>query len=162
MAHTFTNLLVHIIFSTKDRSPFIDTELKPKPHAYLGGIIREEKGKAYAINGTADHVHLLASLPPTIALADAPRTIKTNSSRWLHEQSLNRRSFGWQTGYGAFSVIKSNAHEVVNYVVAQEEHHRRMTFQQEFIAFLERHGIKYDERYIWEQNLPPLRGCPFS
>jgi putative transposase len=150
MAHTFTNLLVHIIFSTKDRSPLIDAELKPKLHAYTGGIIREVNGKAYAINGVADHIHVLASLPPTIALADAMRTIKTNSSRWVHEQGKAKSHFAWQTGYGAFSVSKSNVSEVMNYIAGQEEHHRKMTFQQEFLIFLEKHGIKYDEGYIWE------------
>jgi REP element-mobilizing transposase RayT len=150
LAHTFTNLLVHIIFSTKGRVPFIDSELKPQLHAYIGGIIRAEHGKAYAINGMADHIHILASLPPTIALSDAMRTIKTNSSRWVHEQWRTKSTFGWQTGYGAFSVSQSSAPEVVNYIAAQEEHHHRMTFQEELLAFLERHGIKYDERYIWE------------
>ncbi|HEX8495282.1 MAG TPA: IS200/IS605 family transposase [Pyrinomonadaceae bacterium] len=150
MAHTFTNLLVHVIFSTKGRLPFIDSELKPQLHAYIGGIIREGNGKAYVINGMADHVHILASLPPTIALSDAMRTIKTNSSRRVHERWHTKSNFGWQTGYGAFSVSRSSVPEVTRYIIAQEEHHSKMTFQQEFLAFLEKHGIKYDERYIWE------------
>src|SRR4051812_419240 len=98
MAHTFTNLLTHIIFSTKDRAPLIDAELKPELHAYLGGMMREAKGKAYSINGTTDHVDLLVSLPPTVALSDAMRFVKGNSSRWVNERWTARRNFGWQIG----------------------------------------------------------------
>ena len=150
MAHTFTNLLTHIIFSTKDRIPCIDAEVKPELLAYMGGIVRELEGKAYSINGTTDHVHLLVSLPPTLALSDALRTIETNSSRWAHEKWARRRVFGWQTGYGAFSVSKSNVPDVMKYIADQEEHHKKVSFQEEFIAFLKKHEIDYDERYIWE------------
>jgi REP-associated tyrosine transposase len=150
MAHTFTNLLVHVIFSTKDRSPSIDSEMKPQLLAYVGGIVRELKGKAYAINGTADHIHLLSNIPPTLALSDALRTIKTNSSRWVHDQGASHQAFGWQTGYGAFSVSRSNVPDVIRYINNQEEHHRKISFQEEFVAFLKKHGIEYDERYIWE------------
>jgi putative transposase len=150
MAHTFTNLLTHIIFSTKDRVPCIDAELKPELLAYLGGMVREVGGKAYAINGTADHVHLLISLPPTIASSDAMRIVKANSSRWVGEKWSAHKSFGWQVGYGAFSVSKSNVSGVVKYILNQEAHHKKVTFQEEFIAFLKKHEIGYDERYIWE------------
>jgi putative transposase len=150
MAHTFTNLLMHIIFSTKDRMPLIDSELRAELHAYLGGMVREVKGKAYSINGTADHVHLLVSLPPTIALSEAMKFIKANSSRWASEKCKQRKSFGWQTGYGAFSVSKSNVSSVIRYIESQEEHHRKISFQEEFVVFLKKHGIEYDERYIWE------------
>jgi putative transposase len=150
MAHTFTNLLTHIIFSTKDRAPLIDAELKPELHSYLGGMVREIKGKAYSINGTVDHVHLLVSLPPTISLSDAMKTVKANSSRWASQKWRGHKSFGWQTGYGAFSVSKSSMQDVIKYIENQEAHHRKISFQEEFIAFLEKHGIEYDERYIWE------------
>ncbi|MDT4897183.1 MAG: REP-associated tyrosine transposase [Acidobacteriota bacterium] len=150
MAHTFTNLLAHIIFSTKDRAPFIDMELKPELHAYLGGMVREIKGKAYSINGTADHVHLLISLPPTLALSDAMKVVKANSSRWVSDKWGERKNFGWQIGYGAFSVSKSNVPGVAKYIENQEEHHRKITFKEEFLEFLRKHGIEYDERYIWE------------
>jgi REP element-mobilizing transposase RayT len=150
MAHTFTNLLTHVIFSTKDRASYIDAELKPELLAYLGGMIREVGGKAYAINGTTDHVHLFINLSPAIALSDAMRAVKANSSRWVSEKWLSRKSFGWQIGYGAFSVSKSNVSEVVKYIRNQESHHRKVTFQEEFIAFLKKHEIGYDERYIWE------------
>ena len=150
MAHTFTNLLTHIIFSTKDRAPVIDAELKPELHEYLGGMVREIKGKAYSINGTGDHVHLLMSLPPSLALSDAMKTIKANSSRWVSDKWSTRKNFGWQIGYGAFSVSKSNVATVIRYIETQGKHHRKITFKEEFLEFLSKHGIAYDERYIWE------------
>lgn len=128
----------------------MDSELKSEMHAYLGGMVRELKGKAYSINGTADHVHLLVSVPPTISLSEAMKFIKANSSRWASEKWKGRKPFSWQTGYGAFSVSKSNVSSVIKYIDTQEEHHRKISFQEEFIAFLKRHGIEYDERYIWE------------
>ncbi|MCA1636200.1 MAG: IS200/IS605 family transposase [Acidobacteria bacterium] len=148
MPHTYTNLLTHIIFSTKDRTPFIKPELKDELHAYMGGIIRELKGTAVLINGTADHVHSLVYLPPNFSLSDALRVLKTNSSRWAHEEKRIAR-FGWQSGYGAFSVSQSNAKTVGAYIAHQEEHHRKVTFKEEFKAFLEKNGIAYDEQYLW-------------
>ena len=148
MTHTFSNLLTHVIFSTKDRFPLISSELKPDLLAYMGGIVRELDGKALTIGGTVDHVHLLVSLPPTLALADALRVLKANSSRWVHE-TKGRSKFAWQAGYGAFSVSRSNMPKVIKYISEQEEHHRKVTFQEEFVAFLRKHEIAYDERYIW-------------
>jgi putative transposase len=150
MAHTYANLLTHVIFSTKDRFGFIAADLGRLLFPYMGGIIRELNGTALAINGAADHVHLLLALPPNLALSEAMRVLKTNSSRWMHEQWPRRRAFAWQTGYGAFSVSRSNADQVCAYIADQEEHHRLVSFQKEFLAFLKRHGIAYDERYIWE------------
>jgi REP element-mobilizing transposase RayT len=149
MAHTFANLLTHVIFSTKDRQSLISRDLKPDLLAYLGGIVRELQGECVAANSTPDHVHLLLWLPPVVAMAEAVRVIKTNSSRWVHEKS-GRRGFAWQTGYGAFSVSQSNAGSVVKYIREQEKHHQRVTFQEEFISFLKKNGVPYDERYIWE------------
>ena len=149
MSRTFTNLLTHLIFSTKDRVPFIEEELKPELYAYLGGLTRELKGKSYGINGTADHVHLLASLPPTVAISDALRFLKSNSSGWVHDKWPKRRKFAWQLGYAAFSVSKSNVPEVLKYIANQEAHHRRASFKEELIEFLKKHEIEYDERYLW-------------
>jgi REP element-mobilizing transposase RayT len=147
MPHTFTNLLTHIIFSTKDRAPLITDDLKPQLHAYMGGIIRELKGKALIINGTADHVHLLVSASPSLSLSDAMRVLKTNSSRWVHEAGCT--PFSWQAGYGAFSVSQSNVQSVFGYIAQQEEHHRKITFQEEYVMFLRKHGISYDENNLW-------------
>ena len=149
MAHTFTNLLTHVIFSTKDRLPLLAPDLRPDMLAYLGGIVRKLHGKVIESNARPDHVHCLLSLPPALAVAEALRVLKSNSSLWVHE-TRRRATFAWQTGYGAFSVSQSNVPAVVKYIRSQDEHHRKVTFQEEFIAFLKRHGITYDERYIWE------------
>ena len=150
MAHTFTNLLSHVIFSTKDRKPTIDLELKPQLLAYMTGIVREIDGKVYSINAVPDHVHMLVNLPATLALSDAIRLVKTNSSRWVHKTWKSRKAFAWQTGYGAFSVSRSNVSAVARYITDQEMHHRKVSFQEEFLSYLKRHEIPYDPRYIWE------------
>ena len=148
MAHTYTNLLTHVIFSTKDREPLITAPLHDDLLPYLGGIVRKLGGALRAANARPDHVHLLCSLPPMVAVAEALRVVKTNSSRWVH-RSRNYAGFEWQTGYGAFSVSHSLAPAVVRYIADQEKHHRHVTFQEELIAFLKKNGITYDERYIW-------------
>src|SRR2546423_1589176 len=148
MSRTFTNLLTHVIFSTKDRTPLIRAELRTELFAYVGGLTRELNGKAYGINGTTDHVHMLVSLPANVAVADALRFIKSNSSGWVREKW--KKPFAWQLGYGAFSVGKSNVPDVLKYIANQERHHRRVAFKDEFIDFLRRHEIDYDERYIWK------------
>lgn len=116
MAHTWTDLLYHIVFSTKERQPFIDDQLKPSLFAYLGGIVRGIGGTALIVNGTADHVHMLMVMPPTVAISDALRTIKTNSSGWIHKKWPDRRRFAWQTGYAAFTVSASNRKLVYDYI----------------------------------------------
>jgi putative transposase len=150
MAHSFAKLLYHVIFSTKNREPWLDAAWKPKLFAYMAGILNEMKGKALLINGPSDHVHILVSLPASVAVADAVRVMKTNSSKWVHQTWAERSGFAWQIGYGAFSVSRSNRDAVWRYIADQEEHHQQKTFQEEFIAFLNKHEIEYDERYIWE------------
>ena len=148
IAHTFTNLLTHIIFSTKDREPFISDAIRDRLFGYMGGILNELHVTPILINGPTDHVHILAALPPKAALSDVMRVLKTNSSRWVHEEL--HQQFAWQSGYGAFSVSHSNAEQVRLYIANQQEHHKTVSFQEEFIAFLKRHEIPYDPRYIWE------------
>ena len=150
MSRTYVQLFVHIVFSTKSRAPIIVPELKRELHSYLGGLTREIKGKAHIVNGMDDHVHMLVSLPPTISLADAIRFIKSNSSGWVHEKWPQWSSFAWQLGYGAFSVSKSSVPEVMDYIKNQEIHHRKFTYQEEFLALLRKNEIEYDERYIWD------------
>jgi putative transposase len=150
MAHTYTNLLVHGIFSTKDRVPTIEADVKAEMLPVIGGIISNIKGKAYAINGMAAHLHILMSIPPSLSVAEAIQKIKANSSRWVHEKWPKRRAFAWQIGYAAFSVSKSNVPSVIKYIDTQEEHHRKITFQEELIGFLRKHDVGYDERYIWD------------
>ena len=127
--------------------PLIDADIKLRLHAYLGGIVRELGGTALIIGGTNDHVHLLIGLPPTLALSDVVRTIKTNSSRWMHEQG--KTEFEWQRGFGAFSVSSANLDAIKRYIANQEEHHQKTTFRDEFIDFLQRSETEFDEKYLW-------------
>ena len=149
MSRTFTNLLTHLIFSTKNREHLIVPDIKTELYAYLGGLTKELKGKAYGINGDADHVHMLVNLPPVVSISEALRFIKSNSSGWLHDK-WPRRNFSWQPGYGAFSVSKSNVREVLTYIENQEAHHRKTTFKAEYLDFLRKHEIEYDERYVFD------------
>ncbi len=149
MAHTFTNLLTHVVFSTSGRAPFLTNVIRPDVHAYLGGILREIHATPIAIGGAADHVHLLTRLPADLAVADCLRVVKSNSSRWVKERWPERRSFAWQGGYGAFSVSESKRGAVIRYIQDQERHHRRISFQDEFLALLKNHGLEFDERYLW-------------
>ncbi len=149
MAHTLTLLLTHVIFSTKERRPWLDDTVRADAFAYLGGIARETGALALAINGTVDHVHLLVACPPVLALAELVRLLKSNSALWLHrEHRHTHASFAWQTGYGAFSVSYSAQEAVSEYIARQEEHHRRIGFAEEFVALLKKHGVAYDERFV--------------
>jgi len=150
MAHTFTNLLTHIIVSTKDRAHLLDAELKARLFPYIGGIIRELGGAALLVNGATDHAHMLALLPGKASVSDIVGKVKANSSGWVHREFANRQAFTWQTGYAAFSVSHSQKASVMDYSANQEEHHRKLSFKEELIAFLKKHEIEYDERYLWE------------
>jgi REP element-mobilizing transposase RayT len=150
MAHTYTNLLEHIVFSTKDRRPFLDTELKPRLFAYIGGNFRQEKCVALIINGPTDHVHILVSVARPIAPATLIGKVKANSSSWIHKTFAQHRDFAWQMGYSAFGVSHSLKGTVYDYIANQEKHHRRMSFKEELIALLKKHEIEYDERYVFE------------
>ena len=149
MSHTYTNLLTHVIFSTKDRAPLITVPLHDDLLAYMGGIVREIGGTLRAANARPDHVHLLCSLPPTIATSDALRLMKDQFIALGTSRGRALPGFDWQAGYGAFSVSHSMAPSVIRYIGDQEKHHRRVTFQEELIAFLKKNGVSYDERYIW-------------
>ena len=148
MPSTHLSLHVHLVFSTKDRHPFIETAWRSRLHEYLGGLVRAAGGIPEAIGGTADHVHLLVGLKATHTLSEFVQDIKQSSSRWVHE-TIGTKNFAWQQGYGAFTVSASNRDGVKEYIANQEEHHRTKSFQDEYLAFLEKHGVQYDERYLW-------------
>ena len=149
MPHSFASLLVHVIFSTRDRARDLSPDLAGRLFPYMAGIVRERKGVPLIVNGPEDHVHLLVYVSATDSIADLLRVVKTNSSRWVHAQFPERRRFGWQAGYGAFTVSGSRAAGVTGYIERQQEHHRRMSFQEEFLTFLRKHGMVYDERDLW-------------
>lgn len=149
MPQSLSHLVIHVIFSTKSRQPLLRPKnVQNEIHAYLAGTLKNLGCDAIKIGGTADHVHVLASLSRTISLADLIQRLKGASSKVLKEKGI--REFSWQNGYGAFSVSESNIESVAAYIENQEEHHRTLTFQEEFRAFLKKHRIPFDERYLWE------------
>ena len=150
MPHSFSSLLIHAIFSTKDRLRFMDTDLRSKLFPYMGGILRELGATARLINGTEDHVHLLLNLPADLSVSECMRVLKANSFRWVHEMVPRRGAFGWQTGYAAFTVSASNEDAVFEYIRNQEEHHRRISFEEEFVALLRKHRVPFDEKFLWK------------
>lgn len=150
MPHSFTNVLIHCVFSTKERRPLITDDLRERLYPYIAGIARDEKMKVLAIWGVEDHTHILFSLPSTITIAKALQLIKGKSSKWIHETFPEHRAFAWQEGYGAFSIGVSQIDDTKAYIANQKEHHRRRTFQEEFIAFLEKHCVEYDPKYLWD------------
>jgi len=150
MGHTFTRLLTHVVFSTAGRAPVIADAIRKDVHAYFGGIVRELGGTAIAIGGTADHLHALLLLDAGINLADCMRIAKINSSRWVHQKWPKRRDFAWQRGYAAFTVSASNLDAVIRYIRSQEEHHRRVSFQEEFLALLRKHGVAFDPTHVFD------------
>jgi REP element-mobilizing transposase RayT len=144
MGHSYTNLLYHIVFSTRERQSWLDTETSARLYEYLGGAIRSEGGASISLNGCADHIHMLAKLRQDKAMSDVLRAIKANSSGWIHRTFPKLRSFAWQSGYGAFTVSHSQIETVQRYIANQQRHHQRVSFKEEFIALLEAHGVEYD------------------
>ncbi|MEW6126575.1 MAG: IS200/IS605 family transposase [Acidobacteriota bacterium] len=148
MPSTHLSLHYHLIFSTKDRYPFIAKEWRNRLHSFLGGEVRKLKGVPESIGGTNDHVHLLIGLRATHRLCDVLEDIKSGSSKWVHEE-LGLDEFAWQVGYGAFTVSASKIEAVKKYIENQEAHHHVKTFQEEYRKFLEESGVEFDEKYLW-------------
>ena len=141
---------MHVVFSTKARQRVITPDIQSRLWPYLGGIARENKMKALAVGGIEDHVHLLVTIPSTMAIAKAVQLLKGNASKWLNETFPQMGWCAWQEGYGAFSIGVSGVEDTVAYIQRQTEHHRTRTFQEEFVAFLKKHGIDYDETTLWD------------
>ena len=146
MPHSYAQNVVHVIFSTKDRRKLLPKEFQPKVWAYIAGVCKNYEIRVDAIGGTDDHIHLLIRVPASLSIAKAILTIKSNSSKWVNEQG---RRFSWQEGYAAFSVSASLVPRVARYINTQEAHHKRMTFDAEFIAMLEKHGVKFDPSFVF-------------
>ncbi len=150
MVNSFISQLMHCVFSTKERRPFITPEIQPRLLAYMGGIARENKMKLLAAGGVDDHVHLLVSFPSTISVAKGMQLIKGGSSKWVHETFPGHKFFAWQEGYGAFSIGVSDVERTTEYINHQPEHHGKMDFKTEFLAFLKKNEMEYDERYAFD------------
>ena len=148
MSSTHLSLHFHIVFGTKHQHALIRPEWRERFHAYLGGSARTLDAIPEAVGDVADHVHLLLGLRATHCLADVMRDIKRASSAWVHE-TISDREFAWQDGYGAFTVSASMVETVKSYIARQEEHHRKKTFQEEYVEMLRLSGVEYDERYLW-------------
>jgi putative transposase len=148
MPQSLAKILVHLIFSTKNREPIIPDAVRPHLHAYLVGIMDNLKCPSLQTGGTNDHVHILLTLGRTTTVSDVVEEVKKGSSKWMKTQDVP--TFAWQAGYGAFSVGESQVATVVRYIQRQEEHHRHLSFQEEFRRFLERYRVAYDERYVWD------------
>lgn len=150
MANTYTCLHYHVIFSTKQRERWLSADIEQRVWSYLGGIACQNDLKPLLIGGVDDHVHMLFSMPPSISVSDALKRIKGGSSGWVKDNFPTLQRFGWQDGCGAFTVSKSQIREIEDYIRSQREHHRVKTFQEEYRAFLDKHEVEYDERYLWD------------
>ena len=148
MPQSYVAMYAHIVFSTKGRLPQISAEMQSRLFGFMGGIFRERKCVLMAAGGVTDHVHLLGSIHKEVAISPLLRDVKAISSGWVHDHFT--AEFGWQTGYAAFSVSQSNLDSVRSYVANQAGHHRKMSFKEELIELLKRHGVEYDERYLFE------------
>ena len=145
MSHTYAQNTLHVVFSTKERRRTISPELQSLLHAYVAGICKKCGMIVHAVNGMEDHIHLLIQLPPTLSLSDGVLAIKSNSSRWAHDRG---QEFAWQEGYAAFSVSASNMPAVIRYIRNQKAHHKKMTFDAEFLALLKKHRIEFDPKFV--------------
>ena len=150
MPQSLSHILIHLIWSTNERHPWLTPGIREKAHAYLAGAVRQCACEAYRVGGVADHVHLAVRLSRTLSPADLVKEVKTASSKWLKTQSPALAAFAWQRGYGAFSVGPTSLDALLHYIETQDEHHRTRTFQDEYRDFLKKYGIEYDERYVWD------------
>lgn len=150
MSQSYVSSYYHCVFSTKERRPFITNELQTRLFPYLGGIAREHKMKLLAVGGMPDHIHLLLSLPKTLAISKALQLIKGGSSKWVHDTFPEHREFNWQQGYGAFSIGVNDIERTKNYIENQTEHHKQRDFKQEFLIFLKRNEVEYEESYLFD------------
>ena len=150
MSGTYSQLLLHVVFSTKHREPWITPDVAERLYAYIGGIVRAEKGILFEIGGIDDHVHLYLRWRPDATISDLMRTVKSRSSKWVHENFPALAAFAWQEGYSAFTVSKSQEEAVKKYIAGQAEHHKQYDFKSEVLRMLRAHGIEFEEKYVFE------------
>lgn len=150
MPQSLAKILIHIIFTTKGRTPNLSSALRPSLHAYLATVARNNTCECFCVGGTEDHVHLAIGLSRTLTVADLVKELKTSSSQWLKTQAPTLSTFAWQEGYGAFSVSPSHLEALRGYIEKQEEHHRQRSFQDEYRKLLEAYGIAFNEQYVWD------------
>jgi putative transposase len=150
MSQSLSSVLVHLVFSTKTREPFITPKIEAELHPYMATVFRELKSPSLAIDGTSDHIHILFSMARIVTIANIVEEVKTSTSKWIKKKGREFRNFHWQRGYGAFSIGQSNVNVLKRYIHEQKEHHKRITFQDEYRKFLKAYGINYDEKYVWE------------
>lgn len=149
MAHSFINCYLHGVFSTKGRTNQIPAEIQNRLWNYLEGIAQEKNMSVLAVGGITNHVHILFSLPATLPISNAMQSIKGSSSKWIHDTFSDMRNFAWQEGYSAFSVSISHLQKTIQYINNQAEHHKSKSFEEELVSILKKHGIQYDDRYVW-------------
>lgn len=152
MANTYTQIYIHVVFSVKGRQSLIQKNWKDELYKYISGIAKGKQQKVYAIGGVEDHIHILLSIKPNIALADLVREIKSNSSKWINEKSLVMGRFEWQAGFGAFSCSHSQLESVIVYINNQEEHHTKKNFKFEYLEMLQKWNVDFDEKYVFNEN----------
>jgi putative transposase len=150
MPQSLSHILLHVVFSTKDRFPHLTPAIRPTLHAYLAATARSINCECYRVGGVADHIHLAIKLPRTLTTSKLVETLKSSSSRWLKDQSPDLSTFAWQSGYGAFSISDSHLSALTQYIENQEAHHRTTSFQEEYLALLTKLKIPHDERYLWD------------
>jgi len=150
MPGTHSQILLHIVFSTKRREPWLTSDIRERLYSYIGGIVRAEKGAPYAIGGVEDHVHMYIRWRTDESISNLMRTVKARSSLWIHQTFESLNAFAWQQGYGVFSVSKSQEHVVMNYIAKQAEHHKKEDFKSELLRLLNAHGIEFNERYVFD------------
>jgi|TARA_B110000908_G_scaffold171472_1_gene234350 putative transposase len=150
MPQSLSQVILHVIFSTKSRAPFIDEQIIKEMHAYLATTSRDQGWECYRVGGVEDHVHLLVRQPRIAKLSDFIGHIKRNATKWMHTKGDSYKDFAWQDGYGAFSIGCSQMESVIDYIDRQKEHHEKLTFQEEYKLVLQKYNIEYEEKYVWD------------
>jgi putative transposase len=150
MPQSLSQVILHVVFSTKERRPWLDPDIRPRMHAYLATVCRDCGCEAYRVGGAVDHVHIAARLSRTISQADLLEKIKKTSSAWIKEQGQQYQGFFWQAGYGDFSIGWSQLDDLMRYIETQEQHHHKRTFQEEYRDLLKKYHVEFDERYVWD------------